>query len=115
MNSIDALQVLYNNLKSHMSRDNPMFDLEYDQIKKDLKFLEILKEKFNIEVNDADRLKYISIVEKEDYDTNGDKTFGDVKESDVSAEEYHKLEYEIEKLKALVVEQALEISELKRR
>ena len=37
-----------------------------------------------------------------------------VKEADVPAEKYHALEREVEKLKALVVEQALEISELKR-
>ena len=37
-----------------------------------------------------------------------------VKEADVPAEKYHALEHEVEKLKALVVEQALEISELKR-
>ena len=37
-----------------------------------------------------------------------------VKEADVSAEKYHALEHEVERLKALVVEQALEISELKR-
>lgn len=36
------------------------------------------------------------------------------KEADVPAEKYHALEYEVERLKALVVEQALEISELKR-
>lgn len=37
-----------------------------------------------------------------------------VKEADVPAEKYHALEHEVERLKALVVEQALEISELKR-
>ena len=36
-----------------------------------------------------------------------------VKEADVPAEKYHALEHEVERLKALVVEQALEISELK--
>lgn len=36
------------------------------------------------------------------------------KEADVPAEKYHALEHEVERLKALVVEQALEISELKR-
>ena len=38
-----------------------------------------------------------------------------VQEADVPAEKYHALEYENERLKALVVEQALEISELKKK
>ena len=71
MTSKEALQVLYNNLKSHMTKDNPMFDLEYEQIKNDLKFLEILKKYFYIKFNDEDWAKWVNIVGKNDYYRDG--------------------------------------------